>query len=418
MELCIVTLEVFAKTWRLTLVLGMFAYLVLVHVLRYQRAKSLEKKHAPAGRESFRNMTADDAQAILKTLAELEFPSFYGVSMVMALFRTYGIPSISSLLVATGQLKNAETASKRAADAGVLLLEFGLNKPTSERAIEAIARMNFLHSRYQKSGKITNDDLLYALSIFALEPSRWINRYEWRCVSDVEMCAFGTYWKNMGDAMEISCAKLPSSMRGWRDGLHWLIELEEWSDEYEEANMVPADTNRQLADSQLDTLLPKCPATYLDSCRKMVIALLGDRLRRSMMYPQSPPIYHNTINAILSFRKLLIRHLALPRPNILRNHWIEAGPDRRNGRYVLSDYLAHPWYVKPTLRRRWGPGAWITRLLGYNVPGDDGDRYYPQGYTVADVGPKALSGKGRKEMDETRATLVSGNRGGCPFSRS
>lgn len=87
MELCIVTLEVFAKTWRLTLVLGMFAYLVLVHVLRYQRAKSLEKKHAPAGRESFRNMTADDAQAILKTLAELEFPSFYGVSMVMALFR-------------------------------------------------------------------------------------------------------------------------------------------------------------------------------------------------------------------------------------------------------------------------------------------------------------------------------------------
>ena len=97
------------------------------------------------------------------------------------------------------------------------------------------------------------------------------------------MCAFGTYWKNMGDAMEISCAKLPSSMRGWQDGLHWLDELEEWSDEYEEANMVPADTNRQLADSRLDTLLPKCPATYLDSCRKMVVALLGDRLRRSMM---------------------------------------------------------------------------------------------------------------------------------------
>lgn len=32
-------------------------------------------------------MTADDAQSILKTLAELEFPSLYGLAMVMALFR-------------------------------------------------------------------------------------------------------------------------------------------------------------------------------------------------------------------------------------------------------------------------------------------------------------------------------------------
>jgi hypothetical protein len=61
---------------------------------------------------------------------------------------TYGIPTVSSLLVATGQLKNTETASKCAADTGVLLREFGLNKLTSERAIEAIARMSFLYSLY------------------------------------------------------------------------------------------------------------------------------------------------------------------------------------------------------------------------------------------------------------------------------
>ena len=67
--------------------LGILAYVFLVRALRYQRTKSLERKHAPASRESFRNMTADDAQAILKTLAELEFPSLYGLSMVMALFR-------------------------------------------------------------------------------------------------------------------------------------------------------------------------------------------------------------------------------------------------------------------------------------------------------------------------------------------
>lgn len=194
-----------------------------------------------------------------------------------------GVPSISSLLVATGQLKHSDTASKRAADAGVLILEFVLNKPTSERAIEATARMNYLHSPYRKSGKITDDDFLYTLSIFALEPSRWINRYDWRSLSDLEMCACGTYWKNMGDAMDVSYTKLPSSAKGWQDGLHWLKELEEWGDEYEKAHMVPADTNKQLADSQLDIMLPLWPARFRHACRMILIVLLGDRLRRSMM---------------------------------------------------------------------------------------------------------------------------------------
>ncbi len=87
MEPDIISLNAIAKSWKLSLVLAMLAYLALVHVLRYQRVKSLEKKYAPAGRESLRNMTVDDAQAILKTLAELECPSLYGLAMVMALFK-------------------------------------------------------------------------------------------------------------------------------------------------------------------------------------------------------------------------------------------------------------------------------------------------------------------------------------------
>lgn len=186
-------------------------------------------------------------------------------------------------MVATGQLRNAETASKRAADTGVLLLEFGLNKPSSERAIEAIARMNYLHSRYQKTGKITNDDLLYTLGIFALEPSRWINRYEWRQLTELEMCACGTCWKNMGDAMGISFEKLPSARSGWQDGPHWLQEVQAWSEAYEAIKMVPYDSNRKLAESQFEYLLPKKPNGIQDICTRFIIVLLGDRLRQSMM---------------------------------------------------------------------------------------------------------------------------------------
>ncbi len=186
--------------------------------------------------------------------------------------------------MATGELKNSETSSKRAADTGVLVLEFGLNKPTSERAIQAIARMNFLHSRYQKAGKITNNDLLYVLSTFALEPVRWISRYEWRSLTDVELCAFGTFWKNMGDAMDISYEILHSSAKGWQDGLHWLSEIKQWSDEYEETHMVPAKTNRKLADSLLKSLLPRKPARCREPYMKIVAVLLGDRVRQSMMH--------------------------------------------------------------------------------------------------------------------------------------
>ena len=65
--------------------------------------------------------------------------------------------------------------------------------------------------------------------------------------------------------------------------------------------------------------------------------------------------------------------------------------------------------------QRWGPRAWVSRLLGYKVPGDDGDKYFPQGYIITDIGPQSLNGSGKEEMDQTRARLSSLDRGGCPF---
>ena len=198
----------------------------------------------------------------------------------------YGIPNVSALLVATGQLADVETASKRIADTGVLLLEFALNEPTSERSertIQAIARMNLLHAPYRKAGKISNDDMLYTLSLFALEPARWVKRYEWRELTELELCACGTYWKHMGDAMQISYTNLPSSAAGWQDGLHFLYEVEAWSADYGQAHMVPALTNKQLADSHLEILCVNSPTRLLGPCKKIASVLLGEQLRKAMM---------------------------------------------------------------------------------------------------------------------------------------
>jgi hypothetical protein len=50
-------------------------------------------------------------------------------------------------------------------------------------------KTEYRDSMYQKKGLITNDDLLYTLSLFALEPVRWIERYEWRKMTPMEICA-------------------------------------------------------------------------------------------------------------------------------------------------------------------------------------------------------------------------------------
>ena len=127
-------------------------------------------------------------------------------------------------------------------------------------------------------------------------------------------------------------------------------------------------------------------------------------------------MYHTMVNGLFQVRKLLLRHVALPRPELMRKHYIPSSPDPSTGRYNVIEYLSYPWYVKPTFLRRWGPKSWLTRLSGRKLPGDDENKYHPEGWTYAEIGPRALRGKGVKDMDEDRKQLISRKRGGCPFA--
>ena len=231
-------------------------------------------------------MSNEDAFLIHQMLDELEFPFTYEKALQFALFRTYGIPSISRLLVQTGQFSEKTTATKRYTDTTVLIAEFLQFHPTSERSIEAIGRMNFIHSQYQKSGKITNDDMLYTLSLFACEPVRWIDRFEWRTLEDFEKCAIGTFWKAIGDAMGICYLKLKSGGHGgdWADGLQWLEEVMDWGKEYEKEHMVRDLNNKKIADETVGILLWSLPESLKPFGRNVVSALMDDRLRTAMMY--------------------------------------------------------------------------------------------------------------------------------------
>lgn len=185
--------------------------------------------------------------------------------------------------MATGELANPISASKRAADTGVLITEIVLNEPGCGRNLDAIARMNWLHDRYRRAGKIKDEDMLYTLSLFVLEPVRWAERFEWRPLSDIERCALAVYWKSLGEAMDIPFDILPSAKSGWQDGLHWLDELETWSKTYDVMNTLPDENNKALALATLNICLTNVPRIFHRVGLQFVAALLDDRLREAMM---------------------------------------------------------------------------------------------------------------------------------------
>ncbi|KAL8809267.1 MAG: hypothetical protein Q9200_003557 [Gallowayella weberi] len=371
-------------------------------------------------------MTDEDAFKIQNNLSQLEFPFTFQKALQFALFRTYGIPSISKLLVATSQFSAVSTAKKRYADTGVLIREFMTHRPADPRTLEAIARMNYIHSVYQKNGSIRDDDMLYTLSLFCLEPIRWIEKYEWRSLEAFEQCALGTFWKSMGDAMGISFRKLDSAEKGWEDGLQWLHDLEDWSQQYERENMVPHECNKTTAKQTVAILLWGLPGPLKPFGERVVSVLMDDRLRTAMMYAEKdllPPleyerpsdIYFSLISSVFAIRKFFLRYLSLPRPSFFRVDALE--PLNSDGRCNVSLWEGAPYYVKPTFWRRWGPEAWASRLLGLPLPGDDGAKYHPQGYKIPEVGPNVFLGKGAESAKDTVQGLAKTRTGGCPFVR-
>ncbi|RDW63500.1 hypothetical protein BP6252_11045 [Coleophoma cylindrospora] len=373
----------------------------------------MAKKFNYPDKASFARMTNVDAQAILQYLAELEFPRLYEMSLQFALFKTYGIPTISSLLAATKEFSTPENASKRYADTGVLIAEFSSHPPRHERVVKAIARMNYIHSRYQKAGKISNDDLLYTLSVFVTEPISWINKYEWRDLTEMEICAVGTFWKSMGDAMGIEYEGVLAHSE-WADGVEFMHDVSTWAKSYENAYMVPAASNKQTADELVSLLLFYVPTYFKSAGSHLVGVMMGDLLRKAMIHPDPPQNYFGIVSTVFAIRRFVTRHLLLPR--YIPQRTIEEHPNPTTGRYNYKNYLVHPFYNSPGFLNRWGPEAWFVWLSGGKIPGSDGDKYIPEGYRFEEVGPKIMKGKGVEESNVMEQKLWAERPSGCPFA--
>lgn len=136
--------------------------------------------------------------------------------------------------------------------------------------------------------------MLYTLSLFATQPILFVEKYEWRSLSELEKCAIGTFWKSVGDALDISYSELPSGKTGFRDGLHWLAEIEAWSKEYEKRCMVPDIKNHETAEQTTAVLVYMLPKALVPVGLKFVSFMMDERLRRAMLYVLSIsfPTFH------------------------------------------------------------------------------------------------------------------------------
>jgi hypothetical protein len=276
--------------------------------------------------------------------------------------------------------------------------------------------MNYIHSGYQASGKISHDDLLYTLSVFMTEPPRWIERYEWRTFTPMEICAVGTFWKGVADSMFIDYqSRLEGGIsgKGWKDGIEFWEDVARWARRYEEKCMVPAVTNKQTGDETANMLMYLVPDALKPAGKVAISVFMEERLREAMMYEKPPAWVRSTVLGIFAVRKFVLRYLTLPRPDFLRvNDFTE---QNEHGRYTFQTYKVHPYYAKPTFWNRWGPEALLTRLFGGEVPGSE--KFLPKGYKFEEIGPEKMANRGKDVTDKFEERLKVERTPGCPFSR-
>ncbi|KAI9360768.1 hypothetical protein DFJ73DRAFT_655932 [Zopfochytrium polystomum] len=369
------------------------AYLVLVRLLRYRRLNAILSRF---GARDVDSLSPDEIRDVCRAGSEYEFPFMGGIALQMALLRTYAIPKISTLLASTGQLCGAASSSasaKRLADTSVALIE-ALQQPDDSPAGNlAVARVNWLHEHYKKH--IDRDGMVYTLSVFVTEPTRYIERYEWRARSRLERECYARYWHRFGLKMGIV------------DPPRTYDEFVAAQTEIEGRLMRFHPDNARVATASVETLLqrvapamrPFARANGNDDADSAVAALLP---------PPPSARFVARLKAFLAVRQWFVRHCMLPRlwPRKVL-HRSEALDSNGGGgaRLFLSTGVTAT-YERPTVWNRWGPAAWLARLAGMPLPGDPGQ--YGDGCSVEDLGPVAFEGKGHEAVRARAEELARG----------
>jgi hypothetical protein len=247
---------------------------------------------------------------IYRIMAAYEFPWDMTQSLGLALYRTYAVPSIGELLSATGEFE--QRTHKRYADTGLILdaiVEHGFASGTGRAGIR---RMNQMHGSYA----ISNDDMRYVLSTFVVIPIRWMDRFGWRPMTELERIASANYYRELGRHMNIKDA--PASHQEFAAHL----------DAYEREHFAYSSGGRAVSDATLMLLAGFYPRPLRPMLRRATLALLDPPLRAAFRYPDPGTVTRGLTVAGLRARAAIERRL----------------PPRRRPRHVreLREFAIYP----------------------------------------------------------------------------
>jgi hypothetical protein len=376
---------------------SIIAYLALVRIFRYRNHKEINKAYGRYSHDPH-SMSYAAAHEIIKTIVVREFPFMYAFAIQFALIKGYALPFGTKLLVQTRRLASKEKVGKRSEDTVLLVYELLVSGIDSERGLAALSKINWIHRQY--GSKIRNGEMVHTLSLFVLDPIRWINAHEWRKLSELEEVAIFTYWKEIGNRMGIN--DIPVT----------LAAFEDWVKDFETENMRYSDTNRICATATINLYLRSLPRFLQGFGRNVMTAFIEPRIRPLIGLTEPPWIFSLGVLFIFECRKFIVRHLYIPR---LRDFHV-LGKYNQDGRLQRESFIFEPWYVRQT---RWGS---FKSLFGkYDSPGK---KFMNVGYLPEELGPTEYKDRSRDEVlaeaQEMKEYASEGGSSvvGCPFSFS
>mgnify|MGYP002700072599 FL=1 len=227
-------------------------------------------------------------QTIVKYLADHDAPLDYLISGELAQLQTFAIPSISKLLQQTKQYQN--NGLKRLDDTRAILTECMTDSVESSRGQHMVKHLNWIHSHYE----ISNDDYLYTLALFIIEPVRWMEIFGYRALTEREKYAGYLAFQSLGQAMEIK--NIPES----RD------QFVAWYQNYRSNNMKYHADNKKVSDGLIDGMKEMFPFIIRPLVRPVILTLINDPELLAATGQQAPAyIVQKIIRGIMFVRKRL-----------------------------------------------------------------------------------------------------------------
>lgn len=271
-------------------------------------------------------------------------------------------------------------AGKRYADTTVLVGEFLVNPLDSPRAVLAINRMNWIHSRYGSA--IEMPQMVYTLCLLICEALLWIDRFDWRTTTPLEKHASWVFWSEVGRRMRL--VGVPGSFEA----------CAEYIKVYEEREMTPSAYNRTIKKGVYDLYASSVPRFLTPVVHVVLDAFMDPRLSEAFMLDERKwyiDVAHTLIRGVLAVRKYVVRYTFLPRTSTFQVF----GDADAEGFRPMAFWEIEPWYVASEKSGGWLRAAYI-RVFGLPRAGDE--KFRPRGYKLHEIGPKGLEGRGGEEV--------------------